>query len=284
MKNYIILFSISILFSQTDKMYVGDLDEEEVSLFSFGKKKTIEKVPFSNSYIIYGKFNGVNWETGEIDFVGNDGKLYSEPTFVKSIKNSNNKLYVQPIVLETFRKIKQNLIREQMQKECENNKSISVLVLPIKDDFYGFTEDIEETMATDGCYNVFSNETALEFLYNENIQLQNINDFLIGKIGQTVGVDYIIYGYASEYDIPYKYAAVGSNQSIQRVVPYNPDDYMTNLLVSINNWSVTAKEVSMRSIASSVAGTYITLTYYSIDIKTGGKKFLTKNKTMMKKG
>ena len=91
MRNYIILFSISILFSQTDKMYVGDLDEEEVSLFSF-KKKTIEKVPFSNSYIIYGKYNGVNWETGEIDFVGNDGRLYSEPTFVKSIKNSNNEL------------------------------------------------------------------------------------------------------------------------------------------------------------------------------------------------
>ena len=67
-------------------------------------------------------------------------------------------------------------------------KSISVLVLPIKDDFYGFTEDIEETMAKDGCYNIFSNETALEFLYNENIQLQNINDFLIGKIGRTVGV------------------------------------------------------------------------------------------------
>ena len=283
MRNYIILFSISILFSQSDKMYVGDLDEEEVSLFSF-KKKTIEKVPFSNSYIIYGKYNGVNWETGEIDFVGNDGRLYSEPAFVKSIKNSNNELYLQPNVLKGLRKQKQNLIRKQMQEQCEDNKSISVLVLPIKDDFYGFTEDIEETMATDGCYNIFSNETALEFLYNENIQLQNINDFLIGKIGRTVGVDYILYGYASEYDIPYKYAAVGSDQSIQRVAAYNPDDYMTNLLISINNWSATANEIRMRTLASSAAGTYITLTYYSIDIKTGGKKFLTKNKTMMKKG
>ena len=283
MRNYIILFSISILFSQSDKMYVGDLDEKEVGLFSF-KKKTIEKVPFSNSYIIYGKYNGVNWETGEIDFVGNDGRLYSEPAFVKSIKNSNNELYLQPNVLKGLRKQKQNLIRKRMQEQCEDNKSISVLVLPIKDDFYGFTEDIEETMTIDGCYNIFSNETALEFLYNENIQLQNINDFLIGKIGRTVGVDYIIYGYASEYDIPYKYAAVGSDQSIQRLVHYNPDDYMTNLLVSINNWSSTANEIRMRTFASSVAGTYITLTYYSIDTKTGGKKFLTKNKTMMKKG
>ena len=283
MRKYIFLFSISILFSQTDMMYVGDLDEEEVSVFSF-KKRTIVKVPFSNSYIIYGKYNGVNWETGEIDFVGNDGRLYSEPTFVKSIKNSNNELYLQPNVLKGLRNQKQNLIRKRMQEQCEDNKSISVLVLPIKDDFYGFTEDIEETMATDGCYNIFSNETALEFLYNENIQLQNINDFLIGKIGRTVGVDYIIYGYASEYDIPYKYAAVGSDQSIQRVAAYNPDDYMTNLLISITNWSVTAKEISMRSLASSVAGTFITLTFYSIDIKTGEKKYLTKNKTMMKKG
>ena len=171
-----------------------------------------------------------------------------------------------------------------MKEQCEDNKAISVLVLPIKDDFYGFTEDIEEAMDTIGCYNVFSNETALEFLYNENIQLQNINDFLIGKIGRTVGVDYIIYGYASEYDIPYKYASVGSDQSIQRMVHYNPDDYMTNLLVSINNWSSTANEIRMRTFASSVAGTYITLTYYSIDTKTGEKKFLTKNRTMMKKG
>ena len=283
MRKYIFLFSISIIFSQTDKMYIGDLDEKEIHLFP-SKKRTIVKVPFSNSYIIYGKYNGVNWETGEIDFVGNDGRLYSEPTFVKSIKNSNNELYLQPNVLKGLRNQKQNLIRKQMQEQCEDNKSISVLVLPIKDDFYGFTEDIEETMATDGCYNIFSNETALEFLYNENIQLQNINDFLIGKIGRTVGVDYIIYGYASEYDIPYKYAAVGSDQSIQRVAAYNPDDYMTNLLISINNWSATANEIRMRTLASSAAGTYITLTYYSIDIKTGGKKFLTKNKTMMKKG
>ena len=284
MRNYIILFSISILFSQTDKMFVGDLDEEEVKIFSFKTIKTIEKVPFSNSYIIYGKYNGVNWETGEIDFVGNDGRRYIEPTFVKSIKNSKDAFYLQSNVLKGLRKKKQILIKERMKEQCEDNKAISVLVLPIKDDFYGFTEDIEETMATDGCYNIFSNETALEFLYNENIQLQNINDFLIGKIGRTVGVDYIIYGYASEYDIPYKYAAVGSDQSIQRVAAYNPDDYMTNLLISINNWSATANEIRMRTLASSAAGTYITLTYYSIDIKTGGKKFLTKNKTMMKKG
>ena len=107
-------------------MYVGDLDEEEVYLFSF-KKKTIVKVPFSNSYIIYGKYNGVNWETGEIDFVGNDGRLYSQPAFVKSIKNSKQELYLQPNVLKGLRKKKLNFIKKKMQEQCEDNKSISVL-------------------------------------------------------------------------------------------------------------------------------------------------------------
>ena len=52
----------------------------------------------------------------------------------------------------------------------------------------------------------------------------------------------------------------------------------------INNWEATHSEMKLRGYASKTSGTYITITYYSIDIKSGEKKFLSKNQTVMKKG
>ena len=271
---------VSAIFSQTDKMYIGDLNESVVNT----KMKTIEHIPRSNSYIIYGKYNSVNWENGEINFVGNNGIVYSDPSLVQAIKNEEGLPHLQTPVLNTLRGKKQELARKQLQTECENNKSISVMVLPIKDDFYGLTEDIEQTMATDGCFNILPNENGLEYLHQNNIYLENINDFLIRKLGEFVGADYIIYGYAGEYDVPFKYSAAGSDRSIQRVAAYNSNQWMNDLLISINNWVVVDSEMSMRSAASIAAGSYITLTYYSIDISNGEKKYLTKNRTVMKKG
>ena len=97
-------------------------------------------------------------------------------------------------------------------------------------------------------------------------------------------LDYIIYGYASEYDVPYKYSSVSSDQSIQRVSYYDSNNWMSDLLISLNNWAVVGSEMKMRSDASLAAGAYITLTYYSINIDNGEKKFLIQNKTVLKKG
>ena len=44
------------------------------------------------------------------------------------------------------------------------------------------------------------------------------------------------------------------------------------------------KRRKLRSHAALEAGAYISLTYYSIKISDGEKKFLTTNRTVMKKG
>ena len=99
-----------------------------------------------------------------------------------------------------------------------------------------------------------------------------------------MGVDYIIYGYSSEYDVPFKYAAANSNQSIQRFSSYDLDNWFDDLLISLNNWAAINSDIKLRSTASLEAGSYISLTYFSINISNGQKKFLTRNKTVLKKG
>ncbi len=42
--------------------------------------------------------------------------------------------------------------------------------------------------------------------------------------------------------------------------------------------------MTLRSKASLAAGSYITLTYFSINIGNGEKEFLTRNQTVLKKG
>ena len=271
--------SLSLLLSQNDKMYIG---EDQVPT---GKKlKTIEKVPFSDSFIVYGKYNGVNWETGEIDFIGNNGIVYSDPFYVQSIKNANGQDYLQSVILHSLKSKRKETAIANLKAQCEQNSTVKVLIMPFKDDYYGLTEDVEKAMSIEACFNIFPNEKGIEYVINSGMHLDNLNDFTLRKLGKEVGVDYVIFGYASEYDVPYKYAATNSNQSIQRVTSYDSNNWLDDLLVSLNNWAVESSEMRLRSTASLAAGSYITLTYFSINIGNGEKEFLTRNKTVLKKG
>jgi hypothetical protein len=127
----------------------------------------------------------------------------------------------------------------------------------------------------------------MEYIHQNNIQSENLDDFLLKKMGESVGVNFIIYGFASEYDIPFMYAGIESGQQIQRVSSYTRFDtnyWKENLLISLNNWAVTDREIKLRSSAAEIAGAYISLTYYSININNGEKKFLSRNETVLKKG
>ena len=85
-------------------------------------------------------------------------------------------------------------------------------------------------MKEEACYDVMPNEIGLEYIHNNKIDLNNVNDFLVKKIGANTGVDIIIYGYAGEYSVPYRYSSVSSDQSVQRVsnYSYNSDDIILN--------------------------------------------------------
>ena len=282
-KLLLIILLISSIFSQSDKLYIGDINAKETSIF--GRKKIIEINPSGNGYIVYGKYNGVDFETGELNFIGNDGRTYTNISNVIAVRNTSNKDYVKTPILNTLRLKYASIARQQLQELCEKNKLISVMILPMRDDFYGLTEDIETSMYVDACFNIIENEKGLEYLYQNKIDSDNINDYVIENMGKSIGVDYIIHGFASEYTEPYKYSGLGNAGMVQLVSsPYGSNNWYTDLLVSINNWAVVGRELRSRSAASLAAGTYITLTYYSINMKTGEKKFLTKNRTIMKKG
>lgn len=267
-------------------MYIGDINSRKVGSSKGKPLKTVVKQPFTNNWIIYGKYEGVNWETGEIEFYGNDGEKYSNPSNVIAIKNVYDKQYLDDATLDNLRNKKRDIVIANLKSLCEKNKSIKLMVLPIQNDYYGLTEDIEAIMKKDACYDLISNEIGLEYLHNNKIDLNNVNDFLVKKVGANTGVDIIIHGYASEYNVPYRYSSVSSDQSVQRVSNYRYDseEWITDLMITINNWAVTKTELKLREYASKSSGTYITITYYSIDIKSGEKKFLNKNQTVMKKG
>ena len=185
-----LLITISFLLSQSDKMYIGEIQT------TVGKKvKTVEKLPFSNTYIIYGKFNGVDWKTGAINFVGNDGRLYSDPLNVQAITNSKNQDHITHDVLILLQSKKQETALANIKAQCEQNSTVKVMILPFRDDFYGLTEDVENIMSAEGCYNVIPNEKGLEYIFNNNLVLENLNDFTLKNIGKSFDVDYIIYGY-----------------------------------------------------------------------------------------
>ena len=277
----VLFFMTQILISQTDEMYIGISKVPP----SKNKLKTIEKASiFSDDYIVYGKYRGVNWETGEIDFQGNDGKIYSDPTYVQSIKNSKSEDYLAGPVLNSLKGKKREIAVANLKAQCEKNSNVKVMIIPFKNDFYGLTEDVETIMSNEGCYNVLSNEKGLEYILNSDFTFENLNNYTLRNIGEKMGVDYIIYGYSSEYDVPFKYAAANSNQSIQRFSSYDLDNWFDDLLISLNNWAAINSDIKLRSTASLEAGSYISLTYFSINISNGQKKFLTRNKTVLKKG
>ena len=273
-KILITLFTICFLQSQTDEMYIG---KEKVT-----KLKTIKKASlFNDDIIVYGKYIRSDLEMGEIEFLGNNGITYTDPTYVKALKNEDGYDYLHPRILASLKNKKREVAISNLKSQCEKNSESKVMVLTFQNDFYGLTEDVENALSQEACFNVYPNEKGLEYIFNSNNNLKDLNDFTLQNIGEEIGLDYIIYGYASEYDIPYKYAPTTPNQTF---TSYNSNNWFDVLFISLNNWSVTSSEMEIRSYASLEAGRYVTLTYFSINIDNGEKQFLTKNKTVLKKG
>ena len=166
---------------------------------------------------------------------------------------------------------------------CEERKGMKVLVMPIKDDFYGLTEIIEDNYDT-LCFNMIENEMGLEYLHKENVDLDNINDFHLREIGKKLGAQLVIYGYAYDYQVPFKYSATTSDAiGIGELWSANDDTWgtMFNLL---GKSLVMQGQVDQRDKAITQSGSYINLTYYSLNIDTGEKVYIVKNWTVLKVG
>ena len=167
---------------------------------------------------------------------------------------------------------------------CNSNKTVKVLILPFKDDYYGLSQMIEENYDS-LCYNRVENISALEYLYKENIKLNEINDYHLLNIGKTFSVNIIIYGYAYTINVPFKYSPTSSDPlAVTTLWESNYNDPWNILFNSLGRAIIVGGQQIERGQAISEAGSYVILTYFALNIDTGKKLFILKNKKIMKVG
>ncbi|SVE64661.1 uncharacterized protein METZ01_LOCUS517515, partial [marine metagenome] len=228
---------------------------------------------------IYGKYFGVDYHKGEIKFRGNDGKFYSDPSDVVKIKIDGNKSSIDKGTLRGLRERMKNLLAEELKARCNLNKEIKLMVLPFLNDFFGLTEDVQDELKN-ACYTIISNQEGLKYLRENKIKKDEIDDYVITLMGKTLEVDYIIFGFANKYNVPFKYAPTSSDP-MAVIAPLESDYYwFDGIFTSIGRWSVYNAQTTARARAVMSAGTYVGLTYYSINPNTGEKLYLLKNGTV----
>ena len=148
---------------------------------------------------------------------------------------------------------------------------------PFKDDYYGITEMFEQDYDS-LCFSVVENELGLEYLHKANVLNEQINDYHVKELGKSIGVDIVIHGFAYIFEVPLKYleptkASAGRDKNYGGV-------YRNNILELFNARAENIKKTE----AITETGTYVNITYYELNINTGEKTFIFKNRTMLKIG
>jgi len=174
--------------------------------------------------------------------------------------------------------------RKRLKESCDKNKEVRVLIIPLKNDYYGLSEIIAENYDS-LCYNVVENIDALEYLHKEDVSPDEINDYHLIKAGQAVTANIVIYGYAYKIDVPFKYSPTTSDPlTVTALFESQFDDTWSNLFNALGRTIVVEGQKLERGQAISEAGIYIKITYFSINVETGKKVYLLKNKTVIKLG
>ena len=182
---------------------------------------------------------------------------------------------------------------EQLKIEkCQSNSNLQFMVIPIKDDFYGLTEEVE-TSLDDSCYSVIDNIDGLAYLDEKKISGENINDFHLTSIGKDLKLNFILYGYTYTFEEPFKYAGnptataadLDRAQEIRALASSGGPlgGFKAGFYGSDKSLSRAANnEEAVRGRARAEAGTYLGFTLFQIDINTGEKKILVNNSRFRK--
>jgi len=184
----------------------------------------------------------------------------------------------------TYKMSQEELDAQLLLQQCDENKQLRVLVIPIKDDIYGISPIIEENYDS-LCYNVVKSISALEYFHKENISLDEINDYHLINAGQAVSANIVIYGYAYTFNVPYKYSPISSDPlAVTTLWETDYDSPWNTLFKSLTRGIVVGGQKTERAQAIFEAGSYVNLTYFALNIDTGEKLYILKNKTIMKVG
>ena len=265
MKKYLlIVLLVGVVFGQD----TVDLKNKKV-------KRGMEYVDVPNP-IGKGKFNDAK---EQLSVKTSSGMKFLRYEDVIKVFDKNKKVYW---TYEGFLIEKQKRLFKQ---QCTKNQLIKIAVLDLSDDIYGISDDLNNYYDS-LCYDIIDRMSVLEYLDKNSYNLKDLNDYQTKKIGSALGVDFVIKGYAYKYDIPFRYGSATQMNANRNELGWNYDNEIDWLKV-IYGWGERIqenKQIYMRENAIKEAGSYIAITVYSLNVKTGKTKFIMKNRTVKKIG
>jgi hypothetical protein len=215
-----------------------------------------------------------------------DGAQYSLPiNSVESLVLEDGTVLIKEnkIVLEIDFK-KQREEKRKIQEACEKNKNTKLLLIPLKDDYYGYSDNAL-TFFDSVCFIIIDPTLALEYFISNSIEPEDINDYHLKKVAEELGADLVMYGYAYRYEVPYKYSPTTSDPlAVTTLFESQYDNTWNNLFNALGRSLVVGSQQLKREQAITAAGTYVNVTLYAINILTGKKKYFLQNTTVLKVG
>ncbi|MBF89741.1 MAG: hypothetical protein CMG75_08865 [Candidatus Marinimicrobia bacterium] len=261
-----VLISQDVLTTNANKEYEGLLTEEDENYIWFKAKgkKVAQKM---------GKWTILQIKKKDGSLL--DFSNITEMPLELMPKNLREK------TLETRRIKREKERAKKIKEQCDSNRLLQIMVIPIKDDYYALTEEIETSLDS-LCYQVQDNIKGLAFLDEKKISTNNINDFHLASIGQALELNLIYYGYTYKVEEPFNYSATGT--ATAPYVPFvrNNQTVWEDMIDAIILTGVSMSESEKRSQAKAQSGTYLGFTLFQIDISTGEKKILINNSRFRK--
>ena len=172
--------------------------------------------------------------------------------------------------------------REKFETLCDKNKNTKLLFVNLKDDVFGISDELY-SLYDSTCFIMVDNYSILGFFDKNKLNRKDINDFHLMNAAKELGADLIISGYTYQFNIPFKYAPTTSDVN-SILAPANDDLSWNNISRKLMGAVAVYGQQKDRAVAITNAGTYVNITLFAIDVKTGEKKFMMKNNTILKIG
>tara|TARA_B100001094_G_C17795074_1_gene606282 strand:- start:47 stop:700 length:654 start_codon:yes stop_codon:yes gene_type:complete len=170
----------------------------------------------------------------------------------------------------------------KVERNCKTNSKFSLMMMPINNDFYGVS-DVFITEFDSACYNIKSNMEGLKYLDSKNLRSSDLSDYHLKTIGETQNVDYVSHGFAYTIEVPNKSSEQSAALGIAASSFGGSNDF-SSLIESLPSAIAHFSDVNNQRKLASEAGTYLVVTYYFYDVKSGIKKYIYNNAIIKKLG
>jgi len=181
-------------------------------------------------------------------------------------------------IIWSYDEYNSRMIQAAFDVQCKKNKDKKLLILPLKDDIYGYGETVS-TFFDSLCYIMIDPTLGIEFFDKNDIRLDDINDYHLKNVSKSLDADIVIYGFTYKFDVPFKYSPTTTDPMSARNNPW-VDNSWDQLITAL----VVGGQIVERDNAITKAGSYVNVTLYAINLDTGEKIYIMKNKTILKLG